>query len=78
MTNQYCDHISREPLKDWGKEGGFWRDRGKPPKVYYCSLTNDLCAFDNEGCFPFSHHILDKSKLERCHSRTLDKKLEKD
>jgi hypothetical protein len=78
MTGRYCDYLSREPLNGWGKEGGFWRDRGEPPKVYYCSLTEKLCSFDSPGCFKHSDHIFEEEKLERCPSRTLNKKLEKD
>ncbi len=72
MAEEYCDYISREPLKGWGSEGGFWRDCGEPPKVYYCSLTRDLCSFDKTGCFKHSDHFLDIPKLQRCPSRTLD------
>ena len=78
MAEEYCDYISREPLKGWGSEGGFWRNRGEPPKVYYCALTENLCSFDNQGCFPYSDHFLDIPKLQRCPSRTLTERIEKD
>jgi len=78
MAEKDCNYISREPLKDWGSEGGIFRDRGEPPKVYYCSLTEDLCAFDHGGCFSHSNHFLNKDKLERCPSRTIETTVTKD
>ena len=78
MAEKDCNYISREPLKGWGEEKGFWRDRGPAPQVYYCSRTEELCSFDGEGCFRYSDHILNKSRLYRCPSRTLETTVEKD
>ncbi len=82
MAENYCTYIIREPLKGWGQEGGFWRDRGPAPQVYYCAKTSSadtpvLCVADVEGMFRHSDHGITKL-LERCPARTLDKKLEKD
>ena len=77
MTNDYCDYLDRQPLKGWGEETGFWRDRGEPPKVYYCKLTSDLCVADRMGMSRHSDHDMG-STYQRCPLRVLTVRVETD